>query len=125
MATLIDQEFFARLSALNTKFAASVPATLVRLREQRQAIDPAAPNEAAIKELHQQLHTIAGSAATFGFRVFGAQARELEQRMRVLMAFESVAPADWSRWMAALDDYIAWAERDPRAESFFNVSDAQ
>ena len=125
MATLIDQEFFARLNALNQKFAASVPDTLARLRKQREAIDPAAPAEAAIKELHQQLHTIAGSAATFGFRVFGAQARELEQRMRVLMAFESVAAADWSRWLAALDGYIAWAERDPKAETFISVSEAQ
>ena len=125
MATLIDQAFFARLNALNIKFAASVPATLARLRVQRNAVDPAAPDAAAVQELHEQLHTIAGSAATFGFRAFGQEARNLEQRMRVLMAFDTIAAADWARWLAALDDYIAWGERDPKAESFFCVSDDQ
>ena len=115
---MIDQDFFARLNALNEKFAASVPATLARLRAQRLAFDAAAPDPAVVKELHQILHTIAGSAATFGFSVFGEQARNLEQRLRVLSAFEAVAPADWQRWLEAFDDYLAWAETDPKAERF-------
>ena len=118
MATLIDQEFFARLNALNAKFAARVPATRARLRAHRLEFDPAAPDPAVIKELHQMLHTIAGSAATFGFRVFGQQARSLEQRLRVLMAFETIAAPDWAHWLEALDEYIAWAELDPKAEDF-------
>jgi HPt (histidine-containing phosphotransfer) domain-containing protein len=118
MATLIDQEFFARLNALNDKFAAGVPATLERLRAQRIAFDPGAPNPAVIKELHQLLHTIAGSAATFGFRVFGQQARALEQRLRVLMAFDVIAPDDWLRWLDSLDAYVAWAALNPKAEEF-------
>lgn len=115
---MIDKDFFARLNALNEKFAASVPDTLARLRAQRMAFDPAAPAAATIGDIHQTLHTIAGSAATFGFRTFGQQARALEQRLRVLMAFETVAPGDWSRWLASLDEYIAWAEIDPRAERY-------
>jgi len=118
MATLIDQAFFARLNALNDKFAASVPATLARLRALRARFDPAAPSEAVIKELHQMLHTIAGSAATFGLRVFGQQARSLEQRLRVLMAFDAIAAGDWERWLDALDAYLAWADIDPTADSF-------
>lgn len=118
MATLIDQDFFARLNALNDKFAASVPDTLARLKAQRNGFDPAAPDPLVLQEVHQILHTIAGSAATFGFRVFGAQARALEQRLRVLMAFEAIAERDWRRWLDALDDYIAWAETDPRAADY-------
>jgi len=118
MATLIDQDFFARLSALNDKFAASVPDTLARLKAQRAAFDPAAPDPAVLREVHQILHTIAGSAATFGFRVFGVQARALEQRLRVLMAFESIAERDWRHWLDTLDTYIAWAEHDPRAADY-------
>jgi len=118
MATLIDKEFFARLNALNDKFAASVPATLERLRGYQAAFDPDAPDPAIISDLHQTLHTIAGSAATFGFRVFGQQARSLEQRLRVLMAFEAVAAGDWRHWLGALDDYLSWAERNARGESF-------
>ena len=113
---MIDQDFFARLNALNEKFAASVPETLARLRVQRAAFNPAAPDPAAVKDLHQSLHTIAGSAATFGFRVFGQQARNLEQRMRVLMAFETVPPGEWKRWLEALDGFIDWARNDPKGE---------
>ncbi len=118
MATPIDHEFFARLNALNAKFAASVPATLARLDEQRALCDASAPDPACLKELHQTLHTIAGSAATFGFRAFGQQARTLEQRLRVLTAFEAVSAADWICWLEALDGYIAWSRRDPKAETF-------
>lgn len=125
MATLIDNDFFARLNALNDKFAASVPVTLARLRAQRLAFDPVAPDQACIGEIHQTLHTIAGSAATFGFRVLGQQARSLEQRLRVLMAFETVAPGDWIRWLEALDDYIGWGELNPKAEDYLDDSSAQ
>jgi HPt (histidine-containing phosphotransfer) domain-containing protein len=118
VTNLIDEEFFARLNALNDKFAASVPDTLARLRSYRQAFDSAAPDPDVVKELRQLLHTIAGSAATFGFRVFGQEARNLEQRLRVLTAFENIAAGDWVRWLAALDEYIAWGEINPRAEVY-------
>ena len=89
MATLIDQDFFARLRALNDKFAAGVPATLARLQAAARGVRSAARRTPQlVAELHQILHTIAGSAATFGFRTMGQQARALEQRLRVLMAFE-------------------------------------
>ena len=115
MASPIDQDFFARLRALNDKFEASVPDTLARMREQRLAFDPDAPDAENIRALQETLHTIAGSAATFGFRVFGQQARALEQRLRVLMSFGVVAPGDWQRWLESLDEYIDWAAIDPRA----------
>ncbi len=120
MATLIDTEFFARLNALNDKFAASVPATLQRLREKREAFNPAAPDAELTRELHQILHTIAGSAATFGFRILGQKAREIEQRLRVLMAFEHIAAADWQNWLETLDDYINWAAVDPKADYYID-----
>ncbi len=116
MASPIDHDFFARLRALNDKFAASIPETLARMRNQRRAFNPEAPDEASIRALHETLHTIAGSAATFGFRTFGQKARALEQRLRVLMTFGAVPAGDWKRWLAALDEYIAWAEKDPKAE---------
>ena len=116
MASPIDQDFFARLRALNDKFAASIPDTLARMRQQRSAVDPAAPNDETVKALRESLHTIAGSAATFGFRVFGQKARALEQRLRVLTSFAVVPAADWQRWLTDLDAYIAWAENDPRAD---------
>ncbi len=118
MATLIDQDFFARLRILNDKFASSVPATLAQLGALRAAFDPQSPDPHIVTELHQILHTIAGSAATFGFRTMGQQARALEQRLRVLMAFEVIAARDWQHWLDGLDAYRAWAAIDPRADEY-------
>ena len=118
MATLVDQDFFARLRLLSDKFAASVPGTLARLATLRAVFDPHAPAPDPIAELRQILHTVAGSAATFGFRAMGYQARALEQRLRVLMAFDVIAPRDWENWLVSLDDYLAWAEIDPQSKNY-------
>jgi HPt (histidine-containing phosphotransfer) domain-containing protein len=118
MATLIDQDFFARLRVLNDKFAAGVPDTLARLAALRAGFDAQAPDGQMVDQLHQILHTVAGSAATFGFRTMGQQARALEQRLRVLMAFEVVAARDWAHWLAGLDQYLAWAAIDPRSGNY-------
>ena len=125
MANPIDEDFFARLRALNDKFAAGIPDTLARMREQRRAFDPAAPDAAAIRALQETLHTIAGSAATFGFRTFGLKARALEQRLRVLMTFGAVPAGDWNSWLAALDAYIDWAEIDPKASEGTGTNQGQ
>lgn len=125
MATPIDQAFFARLNALNDKFAASVPETLARLCAHRDAFDPERPDPAVIGQLQQMLHTIAGSAATFGFRVFGQEARNLEQRLRVLTAFDTVAAEDWQRWRTSLDRYLAWSQADARAEHYPDAPPSQ
>jgi HPt (histidine-containing phosphotransfer) domain-containing protein len=118
MATPIDQEFFARLNALNAKFAAGIPETLDRLRQARAAFDPEAPDQELVKDMHQVLHTIAGSAATFGFRVLGQEARHLEQRLRVMMAYPVVPARDWRAWLDALEEYVAWGLRDPKAATY-------
>jgi HPt (histidine-containing phosphotransfer) domain-containing protein len=118
MATLIDQDFFARLRVLNDKFAAGVPDTLARLAALRAGFDAQAPDGQIVDQLHQILHTVAGSAATFGFRTMGQQARALEQRLRVLMAFEVVGARDWAHWLAGLDEYLAWGAIDPRSDDY-------
>lgn len=118
MAAPIDQQFFERLREMNDKFAATVPGTVARLQALRERFDAAAPDAALAGELQQLLHTVAGSAATFGFRTFGAEARVLEQRLRVLQAFAQVGAAEWTRWLASVDHYLAWARIDARADPF-------
>jgi HPt (histidine-containing phosphotransfer) domain-containing protein len=118
MATPVDEDFFARLRLLSDQFAADVPATLARLAALRAAFDPHAPDAALVAELQQMLHTIAGSAATFGFRSMGYQARVLEQRLRVLMAFDLIAARDWGNWLASLGNYTAWAAADPKSDDY-------
>jgi HPt (histidine-containing phosphotransfer) domain-containing protein len=115
MSAQPDAEFFARLSVLNDKFAASLPHTLARLGMARACLDPAAPSAALVGELHALLHTLAGSAATFGFRLLGQQARVLEQRLRVFTTFSAVAPQDWKDWLAQLDVFVNWGSADPKS----------
>lgn len=116
-----DQQFFARLAELNEKFAARLPTTLARLDELSQALagagQPGGDVAPAAGELQAMLHTLAGSAATFGFRGLGHHARLLEQRLRVLRAFDVVAATEWHAWRAELDEYIRAAQLDPKALS--------
>jgi len=114
MSDAVDAEFFARLSQLNDKFAASLPTTLGRLAALRLAFDPAHPAEDQVGDMHAILHTLAGSAATFGFRVLGQEARALEQRLRVFTTFDAVLPADWEAWLLELDVFVAWGLQDPK-----------
>jgi len=115
MSSSADAEFFARLAELNDKFAASLPQTLGRLSAVRNEFDTQRPQLALIEQMHAVLHTLAGSSATFGFRVLGQQARTLEQRLRVLMTFDGVAPQEWEAWLAELDVFVAWGSSDPKA----------
>lgn len=114
-----DQQFFARLAELNDKFAARLPSTLEQLaalsRQLGSAGEPGFDVAPAAGELQAMLHTLAGSAATFGFRGLGHHARLLEQRLRVLRAFDVVGATEWQAWRAELDEYIRVAQRDPKA----------
>jgi len=109
-----DPGFFSRLASANDSFASGLPSTLARLAALGAGLDPAAP-AAAANELQEMLHTVAGSAVTFGYRGLGHHARALEQRLRVLMAFEAVARSDWSIWLDELGQFVEAGRRDPRA----------
>jgi len=115
MSDAADAEFFARLSELNDKFAAGLPHTLGRLADARAAFVAARPEPALVDEMHAVLHTLAGSAGTFGFHVLGQQARSLEQRLRVFTTFDAVAAQEWNAWLAQLDVFVAWGLRDPKS----------
>jgi HPt (histidine-containing phosphotransfer) domain-containing protein len=120
MAGTIDEQFFARLTASSDRFASGVQAMLARLSAARAAFDPAVPDPALAEELRAVLHTMAGSAPTFGYRVLGQQARALEQRLGVLTVFEAVREADWQAWFADLDAFVGWARHDPKAAYYIS-----
>ena len=109
-----DKGFFSQLASFNDSFSSRLPATLERMGAVAAALDPRAP-AAAADELQAMLHTVAGSAATFGYRGLGHHARALEQRLRVLMTFDAVAASDWAMWVAELEAFVEAGRRDPRA----------
>jgi HPt (histidine-containing phosphotransfer) domain-containing protein len=110
MAGVPDEQFFARLGALQERFAAGLPAALARLAAARADFDAGAPDPGLVEEVGALLHTLAGSAPTFGQRVLGQRARTLEQRLRVLTAFDQVCETEWQRWLGELDGFVAFGQ---------------
>jgi HPt (histidine-containing phosphotransfer) domain-containing protein len=110
-----DAAFFARLRTQDAAFSAGLPASLDQLAALCDAACPS-PSPACSFELRERLHTLSGCAATFGYRRLGVEARALEQRLRVLQAFEAVPDVDWTAWFSQLTHMIDWARLDPRAE---------
>ncbi|HAV35149.1 MAG TPA: hypothetical protein DCX52_02130 [Massilia sp.] len=106
MSGPVDAVFFERLTQANERFRAGLPATLAQLAAVRDEIEPDSPAPALVAELQSLLHTLAGAAVTFGFRELGQGARQLEQRLRVLTAFETVGEDDWSAWLDALTRFV-------------------
>lgn len=103
----------ARLQALNARFADGLPATLATLSAARSRLAPPAPARDAASEVHQVLHTLAGSAATFGYPGLGQYARVVEQELRRLLAQDG---GDWSGWLERFDVFLNWAQENPGRE---------
>lgn len=132
MATPVDPDFRARLAALNERFAATVPATIEKITAALRACEAdiaagGAPTPAAMHQLHELLHGVAGSAGTFGFGTLGQEARRIEQMLRELMAGALDAGSDagsdagggagagWHAVAAETRKWLSWAGRDARA----------
>ncbi|TFW17507.1 Hpt domain-containing protein [Duganella callida] len=116
MATPVDPDFRARLAALNDKFAATVPVTMAKIRAALDACvaGGAQPPQDAVHQLHELLHGVAGSAATFGFPVLGQESRRIEQMVRATMA----GHGEWPAIVPEVEKLLAWAARDAKAGAF-------
>jgi len=116
MTAPTDTDFRARLAALNAKFAATVPGTMDKLARALAACraDGATPGSAALHDVHELLHGLAGSAGTFGFATLGQEARRIEQQVRVVMKDGS----GWDAIPAQIEQLLAWAARDAGASEY-------
>lgn len=116
MATSVDPDFRARLAALNEKFAATVPATLDKIRTALAdcVAGGAVPPQEALHRLHEALHGVAGSAGTFGFAVFGQESRRVEQMVRAVLADHT----GWAAVVPEVEKLLAWAARDAKATHY-------
>ena len=116
MSSSSDPDFRARLAALNDKFAATVPVTMekIRLALADCVAGGAEPPQAAVHQLHELLHGVAGSAGTFGFGTLGTEARRIEQMLRGLMA----GHGGWEAVPTEVEKLLRWAARDPKSNTF-------
>ena len=118
MTASTDPDFRARLAALNAKFAATVPGTMGKIAQALAACNGSmqggVPSAASLHALHELLHGMAGSAGTFGYPTLGLEARRLEQQVRAAMK----EGAGWDGMPAQVEQFLAWAARDPGAVEF-------
>jgi HPt (histidine-containing phosphotransfer) domain-containing protein len=92
-----------------------VPGTMekIRLALADCTANPA-PTEAALHQLHELLHGVAGSAGTFGFATLGNQCRRIEQMVRGVMA----GSGEWPAVIPEVNKLLRWAAIDPRSENY-------
>jgi HPt (histidine-containing phosphotransfer) domain-containing protein len=115
MATPVDPNFRARLSALGDKYAAGIPATLQAISAALSHCRNADSDAESLEKLHSLLHGVAGSAATFGFAAYGAEARRIEQELLPLLGKRPAEVAAWDALAGQVERYLSWAARDPKA----------
>jgi len=113
MANPVDPAYQGRLQALRDKYAASVPERMAAIRD-ALALCQRGLESPHIDQLHHALHSVAGSAGSFGFHALGNEARRIEQMVRAVM--ESGAP--WDGIETAVQALLHWADKDFRSEKF-------
>lgn len=81
-----DDDLQEKLNALNALFASKIHDRFGEIGKAMQRCLDDVPNIAHLTELHRLLHSLAGSAGTFGFDGVGLLAREIESHVTPLVA---------------------------------------
>lgn len=101
----IPPELAAQLAQLNAAFAAGLSKRLSDIETAMQAFMREPHQRAHLESLHTLLHSLAGSAGTFGFDELGRRARQFEYRCDPWLNGEAIDPSDVARlpeWFATL-----------------------
>jgi HPt (histidine-containing phosphotransfer) domain-containing protein len=105
MATPADPAFQDRLQALRDKYVASVPERMAAIRA-ALALCQGSLSAPHIEQLHHALHSVAGSAGSFGMHALGDESRRIEQMVRGVMQ----GGAAWDGIEAAVQSLLQWAD---------------
>ncbi|MBR7801283.1 diguanylate cyclase [Undibacterium fentianense] len=87
-----DQELNDALKALAQVYIAKLPAKLEEIRIATNRFKDHPDDRENFSLLHRLLHTMAGSAGTFGFPEMGEASRDLEKQLK-----EFISGANWSK----------------------------
>ncbi|WP_158144518.1 Hpt domain-containing protein [Vibrio metschnikovii] len=85
-----------RLEALKLAYSKRLDSELEQLRSLAKQITSKPDDTAYLEQLHSTLHTLAGSAGTFGFNQLGRQARLFEQQVQQELAKKTYRPTPLS-----------------------------
>lgn len=98
----------ARLRALRDKYVRSLPDAIGRIEAHWSRVLEDKSNRDEARSLHGMLHTLAGSAPSFGFSEVGEAARSAEILVRNLLDGADPQDSDaWERIEAGLDALLA------------------
>jgi diguanylate cyclase (GGDEF)-like protein len=97
----------AALRALEAVFVLKLPAKLVEIEEALNQLVENSTDVDVSKLLHRLLHTMAGSAGTFGFPEMGLQAKELEARVKPLLTGGRWSDAELNEFSSDVRAYLA------------------
>lgn len=79
-----DDDFQKKLQDLNALFAAKLGERFATIERVLQRCLDDVSNGESVDELHRLLHSLAGSAGTFGFEALGQDARKIENQVVAL-----------------------------------------
>jgi HPt (histidine-containing phosphotransfer) domain-containing protein len=104
--------FQERFAALARDWRAQLGSRLADLQARTAACRQAPGQSEPLEELFRHVHTLSGSAGTFGLNALGDRAREMEVELRRVMALSARAPSDFDGVQQALDALLAAAPQD-------------
>lgn len=105
----MSASFQERFEALRRDWRRQLPQRLQEMQALLAACRAAPADAQPLTELHRMLHTLAGSAGTFGLDALGVQARAIEHKLDGLLARPTRGAADLGAVQAALDALVAAA----------------
>ena len=105
------QELADAIRALGEVFVGRLPSTLTNMENELDAIIRNSNDQVAWKNLHRHLHSLAGSAGTFGHDELGDRARGLEHRINDMLKTDSLA-VDPTRadFLQDQRDFMVWVD---------------
>lgn len=112
-----DNELEAAIRALGQVFISKLPGKLAEIEEAKDAFQREPENKEHEVLLHRLLHTMAGSAGTFGFPDMGTKARALESQLKSFMSGETWDPSRLQEFCQHIERYIQESRvAEPEAE---------
>lgn len=114
MTLINQQELLAdKLAKLSNSFAQNLPGRLQELADAMHQCQIEQPDRSKLETLHRQLHTLAGSAGTFGFVALGQACARLEGHLGDLMDLNQWPVPGLAPLMAEIEALLHWAVQDP------------
>lgn len=83
--------FKAKLNAMQDKFKAGLPARLAEIQQAWKQVQAIADGDESLAILHRLLHTLTGSAGTFGYQQLSRDSRALEILLKGLVSLADIS----------------------------------